>query len=80
MATHQGADGTWSISSRQMWLPGIYDTETTARAAFRLDNRTLQALTDRICAIDGENRPITKEDLRRDRRGLDDVDDLPPAG
>jgi len=63
MAIHRVKDG-YVISSRQVWLPGIYDSERTARAAFRKSDEALSALNDRICNINGENRAITAEDLR----------------
>jgi hypothetical protein len=59
------------ISSRQVWLPGIYDSERAARYAFRFDDPTLAALNDRICHIKGENRLITMDDLRGARAGRD---------
>ena len=55
------------ISSHQMWLPGVYGSERAARYAFRFDNLTLTRLSDRICAVTGENRLITMEDLREAR-------------
>lgn len=57
-------DGGFVISSGGRWLPGIYDTERTARWAFRFSDRQLQDLNDRISHKDGENRPITADDLR----------------
>ncbi len=56
-------DGTHQISDGGGWLPGIYADEATARRAFEVDAVTLQALSDRICPVDGENRAITMEDL-----------------
>jgi hypothetical protein len=65
------------ISSRQVWLPGIYDSERAARYAFRFDDLTLAGLNDRICHIRGENRPITMDDLRDSRQADRGLADLP---
>ena len=64
---HQGTDGTFLISSRGCWLPGIYDSERAARYAFRFGDAALQGLSERICRIDGESRAITMDDLREAR-------------
>jgi hypothetical protein len=64
---HPDDDGTFTISSHAMWLPGIYDSERAARYAFRFSNETLQQLSDRICAVHGENRAITTDDLKAAR-------------
>lgn len=64
---HHHDDGTCTISSRGGWLPGIYDSERTARYAFRFGDDILQRLSDRICRFDTENRPITMDDLRKAR-------------
>ena len=58
------------ISSHHVWLPGVYDTEKAARYAFRFPNETLEALSNRICHINGENRNITKDDLRKTQAEL----------
>lgn len=63
-------DGTHVISSRGMWLPGNYDSDQSARYAFRFRNEVLQELQERICHKDGENRAITMDDLRAARAGL----------
>ena len=52
------------ISSRGMWLPGIYDSERTARYAFRFSDQELAGVNARVCHVDSENRPITMDDLR----------------
>ena len=57
----------FSISSGGAWLPGLYDTRATARYAFQFPGEVLQALSDRICRIGGENRLITKADLKAAR-------------
>lgn len=62
---HPYDDGTFAISSHRAWLPGIYDSERSARYAFRFGDTALQALSDRICRFDGENRAITMDDLRQ---------------
>lgn len=61
------ADG-YVISSRDVWLPGVYDSEATARWAFQFSDETLQRLTERICHVDKENRTITRDDLVGARR------------
>jgi hypothetical protein len=57
-------DEGFSISSNEVWLPGIYETRAAARFAFQFPDRALQALSDRVCRIDGEHRRITSDDLR----------------
>ena len=59
--------GSYVISSRQAWLPGVYDSERTARFAFRFPDATLRGLALRICSAQGEDRPITMDDLREAR-------------
>jgi hypothetical protein len=56
------SDGTFVISSRGCWLPGVYATERAGRYAFRFTDEQLSGLTERICA--GEGRAITSDDLR----------------
>lgn len=51
------------ISSGGVWVPGVYDTVTTARYAFRFSNAQLESLSH-IWQIDGEGRPATMDDLR----------------
>jgi len=51
MAIHRiDADGevSYVISSRSVWLPGVYASERAARYAFRFSNATLQALQDSV--------------------------------
>jgi hypothetical protein len=55
-------DQGFSISSHGCWLPGIYDSERTARYAFRFENAVLQRLSEQICHIG--NRLISMDDLR----------------
>lgn len=57
-------NGVRVISSRGMWLPGSYDSDQSARYAFRFSDQVLQELQERICHKDGENRAITMDDLR----------------
>jgi len=52
------------ISSNQIWRPGCYDSEETARLAFTFDDDVLLAMQDRINNIKGEDRLITMDDLR----------------
>ena len=58
----QTDDGAWIVSDG-FWLPGLYATEEAARKAANLPDDALQALSDRICRFDGENRRITMADL-----------------
>lgn len=40
-------DGSgYVISSQKTWLPGIYDSEKTARYAFRLTNQEMESLSN----------------------------------
>ena len=59
-----GSDG-YSISSRHVWLPGIYDSEKTARVAFFFQDHVLSRLQDDINAK--QRRNITLSDLRAER-------------
>lgn len=45
MAIYKTDDG-YLISSNQVWLPGCYDTERTARYAFRFPNKILYDLQE----------------------------------
>jgi len=55
----------WSLARDGVWLPGIYDSDETAREAVSLPDDVLQALSDRICSVQGEFRLITAKDLMR---------------
>lgn len=61
MAIHH-VDDVYVISSRQCWLPGNYDSERTARYAFRFSNAVLEATEEVVNK--GFQRPITMDDLR----------------
>jgi hypothetical protein len=61
------ADG-YVISSHGMWLPGLYDSERTARYAFRFPDATLQRLQDEINHYQRQDRSITMADLRAARQ------------
>jgi hypothetical protein len=50
--------GRWLVSRNEQWLPGVYDSETTALRAIRIDT-----LLGPIYRTDGENRPVTMADL-----------------
>lgn len=58
-------DGCWVISSRDQWLPGSYDTQRTARWAYRFDTATLRRLQERVNWT--EQRPITRDDLAAEK-------------
>lgn len=62
------SDGTFTISSHGMWLPGIYASKRAARYAFRFSSLALNELQDRINHSDRGNRVITMDDLRELRR------------
>jgi hypothetical protein len=48
------------ISSGGSWLPGSYDSERTARLAFRLSDATLQRIQDRVNANESiDDRTVT---------------------
>ena len=64
---HRNEDGTFCISSHDVWLPGAYADEKTAMAAFKFPDEVLQRLQD--AAIErGGNRSITAEDLAAARQ------------
>lgn len=64
---HKVKEGVFSISYRQMWLPGAYDSERTALYAFRFDYGLLQELQDSV----NPGGVITLEMLKKEkpRRG-----------
>jgi len=52
------------------WIDGVFDTEATCIAAFKLTRRDdidgwsiLSDLAEQVCHCDGENRAITVNDL-----------------
>ena len=45
---HVGDDGTVVISSRHVWLPGVYADTKAARYAFRFADDDLQRLQDSL--------------------------------
>lgn len=45
---YQTSDGNYVAASRQVWIPGVYDSERTAKYAFRFADRQLQALQDSL--------------------------------
>lgn len=47
------------------WIPGIYDSEATARHAATLDIAVVQAVNDEVCHVQRQSRPITMDDLLR---------------
>ena len=61
--------GTCTIATNAHgWLPGIYDGQETATAAFDCDVADLEVLSQRVCRIEGENRAITMADLEAQPR------------
>lgn len=57
-------DGHFVISSRDVWLPGAYETRRAANAAFRLDCAELQKLQDQANErAGGTGGLITEVDL-----------------
>ena len=59
-------NGEFVISSHRQWVPGAYDSERTAKYAFRFDNDALSKLMDAKLA-EGKD-VITFEDLQQLRR------------
>jgi hypothetical protein len=60
LCRHQ--DGTWTVAEEGAWLPGIYDSRETAVVASALNWSDLCRLGP-ICQADGEDRPVTMDDL-----------------
>jgi hypothetical protein len=60
------------ISSRQMAIPGCYDTERTAKYAFRFPNAELQRIQDKVndSEPDHEKRVISFEMLQKLRKSM----------
>ncbi len=63
-------EGGFSISSRRVWMPGLYATRKAAMYAFQFDEVTLARLSKEICSVRTGNRLITTEDLRAARAEL----------
>lgn len=63
---HKTGDGQFVISSHQVWLPGCYEDERTARYAFRFSHEILQRLQDDANArAGGKGGVLTWGDLAR---------------
>lgn len=56
--------GNGWVVAQGYWLPGLYDSEQTARYACRLSDRILTHVAETISSVHGENRMITMNDLR----------------
>ena len=57
------------ISSHEIWLPGRYDTEKTARYAFRFTDEQLQNLQENLNKSQPlEKRIITYEMLKNSKQ------------
>lgn len=64
MAIHK-VNGCYVISSHDCWRPGSYDTEQTARYAFRFDDLVLIELQEKVNQNpDFDKRVITFEMLQ----------------
>lgn len=62
-------DDTFVISSNQVWLPGRYESERTAKYAFRFSDEVLQALqTEANKLVGGVGGVITFADLQKARK------------
>jgi hypothetical protein len=62
-------EGQWVMSQDEVWLPGSYDTEQTARDAVELvDEQGFDEFQHRINHVSRENRAITAADLMMFRR------------
>jgi hypothetical protein len=59
IATYQVLGG-WVVAQGH-WLPGVFDTEATARYACRFPDDTLEFLRQDV--LIAEDRPITRADL-----------------
>jgi hypothetical protein len=57
------------------WLPGYYDSVAAARAAAELPPESLSELSNRICRVDGEDRPMTAADIECAKDAVDDQRD-----
>jgi hypothetical protein len=55
--------GDWVVADG-CWLPGAYDSKTTALHAAAFSYERLSELNKRVCHIDGENRALTMDDLQ----------------
>lgn len=58
-------DGGYVISSHRIWLPGYYDSEQTARYAFKFPDKELRNLQESKIL-----NPITMDDLRVLRKSI----------
>lgn len=66
MALHKNKDGTYAISSHQVWLPGCYEDDRAARYAFRFGEGILLRLEeDANARVGGKGGVITWGDLAR---------------
>lgn len=69
MAEHN-VNGVWTISSRGVWLPGMFATRRAARAAYRLSDANLAALWQRKGFAENGNADgttsyaMTEDDVR----------------
>jgi hypothetical protein len=62
-------DLRFTISSHNVWLPGVYDSEGAARYAFRFRDEDLDALQEQAnAAAGGTGGVITFEMLRQTRK------------
>lgn len=63
---HNSGPGSYSISAYQMWRPGCFDSERTARYAQRFSDEVLFALQAKVNAehADFDKRVITFEQLK----------------
>lgn len=59
-------DGTYVISSRQVWVPGCFENERTAKYAFRFKDEQLSELQKEKNKTTGI---ITFEDLQKLKKG-----------
>lgn len=64
---HKHTDGTCTASSRNCWIPGVYQDERTAKYAFRFTDAQLQALQDKK---NKTTSVITFKDLQELKRKL----------
>lgn len=62
----------YQISSRGVWIPGIYENERTARYAYQFPDDQLQRLQDAVNERepDWRNRFITMQMLKDERQAM----------
>lgn len=60
---HNTGEGRFVVSENGIWVPGIYDSYETAKLAATLKDRDIIAFLEHIYSADGEDRPVTLDDV-----------------